>query len=401
MAVKPVQGKRGSRGGLLLALLLASTGAHAGIIFTPHLSEYAKLARGSYADHTIVLTRIEDIYNADGDKIPTGTPNVAAGEHIDAVSLLLRYLWVGNLLPQTPLLKDHDQIFRVIGTLGWQQGSGGLGDLSRQFGQRSGASGLGDLYLLAGIYGAEYRLGPLKANDLWTVTYKLPVGDYDERSLLNIGTNYNTIIPQFAHHQEWFGRLFFDGTFAWQFNGDNDSPAYGGLTPTEPADVRNLEFNLAWKFNKRWYADIGWSRRETVGPNRYGQVTLTFKDPQPPTTACQALGIPPAQCSLVDNFTLDPVPGVREDRGVEGTLLTAGVYYTYRTSSVVNLRVAVPIAGRGGQFPMEYDVYLGPKTPTNLPISQQATTLTAVQEAASVSASPYLELRFVYLFWAP
>jgi hypothetical protein len=391
---------------------LAAPAAHAGIAFTPHLSEYSVLPRGSYADHTLVFTRIEDVYDREGNKVPLGTPalpptpgtpTIPPGEHIDAALMLFRYLWVGNIFENTgvPYLDKHDQLFRVIANLGWQQGSEGVTRQSRLFDQRSNASGLGDVYLLGGIYGGQYRLGPLKANTLYSVTVKLPVGDYDQRSLLNIGTHYWTTIPQFALHAELFDRLQFDGTFAWQFNGSNDEPAYGGLTPTEPADVRNIELNLAWKFSEKWFVDAGWSHRESVGPNRFGKVTLSFKDPQPPLTACASLGVPPAQCSLLDNFRLDPVPGVREDRGVEGTLLTTGVYYVYRTSSVISVRAAIPIAGRGSQFPMEYDVYLGEPSGANMPISQQATVLNGVQESGAVSASPFYELRFVYLFWAP
>ena len=39
--------------------------------------------------------------------------------------------------------------------------------------------------------------------------------------------------------------------------------------------------------------------------------------------------------------------------------------------------------------------------PAPLPLAQTTTRLNTVQEAAAVSASPLIELRFVYLFWAP
>lgn len=402
--VAPVSARGDGRMLLLAAgLALGSPGAQAqaGIVFTPHLSEYAKLARGGYADHTLIVTRIEQVYDREGNVVDVGTPNVPDGESIDAALLLLRYLWVGNLFEHTgvPLLNEHDQLFRVIGNLGWQQSSSGIAQVSRQFGQRSGASGIGDLYLLAGLYGGEYRWGPFKGNDLWAFTYKWPIGDYDQDSLLNIGTHYPSYTPQFAHHQEWFGRLFVDATFAWQFNGQNDEPSYGGLTPTEPADVRSLEVNFSWKFNDRWFAELGLSDRRSIGPNRYGKVGLGFTDPIPPTTLCNFLGVPANQCSVADNFRLAPVEGLREDRGVELSLLTVGGYYIYRASSVFNLRLAIPVRGRGGQFDMTYNVEIDGLP--GVPISQETTTLNAVQEAGSVSASPYLEMRFVYLFWAP
>ena len=239
------------------------------------------------------------------------------------------------------------------------------------------------------------------------MTTKIPVGDYDTRSLLNIGTNYWTTIPQFAMHAELFGRLYFDGTAAYQFNGRNDSPAYGGLTPTDPADVYNFEGNLAWKLSEKWFVDLGYSYRKTVGPNKFEKVTVQFKDPLPAFTACANADINPNQCSAADNFRLVPVPGTREDRGVQGTLLTTSLYYIYRTSSVINFRVAMPIKGRGSQFPMDFNVVTDPG---GVPISDcssassstcQRTVLNGVQEAAAVSASPFFELRFVYLVWAP
>lgn len=398
-------GAKSSGKSAMALLMLLALPAQASIIFTPHLSEYAKLARGAYADHTLIYSRIDEVFNAQGDKVPLAQPFIPPGESVDVAQVLLRYLWVGNLFESTgvPILSNHDQIFRVIGSLGWQQGSGAINDRSRLFGLTSGGSGLGDIFLLAGIYGDEFRWGPIKGNTLYSTTVKLPVGDYDTRALLNIGTNYWTTIPQVALHTSLWSRLFVDATAAWQINGGNDTPAYGGLTPTDPADVYNLELNLAWKFNERWFWDVGVFHRKSHGPNRYEKVTVTFKDPQPPTTACESLGIPNAQCNFASNFTLDPVPGVRQDQGIESTYLSTSLYYIYRASSVVDFRVVMPIRGRSGEFPMEYDVYLGRKQPGNNPIARivTPTPLSGVQEAASVPAVPFFELRFVYLFWAP
>lgn len=388
---------------IALSALLAAPAAQAGILFTPHLSEYSVLPRGSYSDHTLVYTHIDSIYDARGNEVSLGQPFIKPGESVDAALLLLRYLWIGNLFENTgiPYLEDHDQLFRVIGNLGWQQASGEAGERPRLFGKSANASGIGDLFVLTGIYGPSHRWGPLKANTLFTVTTKFPIGDYDSDSLLNIGTNYWTFIPQLAFHADLWGRFQLDGTIAQQINGDNDEPAFGGLTPTQPADVRNYEFNLSFKLSEKWFTDFGWFRRESVGPNRFDKVDITFVDPQPALTACAAIMLPPAQCSLTDFFTLDPVPATRYDQGVESTYLSTSLYYIYRTSSVINFRVAWPIEGRGSEIPMEYDVYLGEKQPGAQPVSRLPTSLFGVQEAASVPAVPLYELRFVYLFWAP
>jgi hypothetical protein len=386
----------------LMALVLAQS-ATAGIVFTPHLSEYGLLPRGAYADHTLIYTSIDKIYDAQGKKVPLANGNIPPGETTDIALALFRYLWVGNVFENTniPVLKDHNQIFRIIANAGWQQASGNITSLSRMFGQKSSNSGIGDVFILGGIYSQEHRIGPFQYNGLLATTVKLPIGDYDQNSLLNNGTHYSTVIPQVAFHVEGWGRLYVDGTLARQFNGNNDSPSYGGLTPTEPADVVNAEINMAYKFNERWFVDVGIGRRKTVGSNKFGKVTLNFKQPVPPSAACRNLNIPTAQCNLATNFRLVPVPGIREDSGAEGTLMTAGFYYVYRSSTVFGMRVAQPIRGKGSQFPMEYDVVTDPG---GVPLgagARQRTLLTGVQEAASIPASPYYELRMVYLFWAP
>jgi len=73
--------------------------------------------------------------------------------------------------------------------------------------------------------------------------------------------------------------------------------------------------------------------------------------------------------------------------------------------------VFYPVAGRGSQFDITYDVCTVPDCPgpDTFPqdgvgdnrVSTVSTVLNGVQEAAAISASPYVELRFVYLFWAP
>lgn len=404
----------------VVAACLVSASAHASILFTPHLSEYSDLPRGAYADHTLIFTHITKVFDDSGNKISAGSPFVPEGEHIDAALMLFRYLWIGNLFENTkvPFLNDHKQIFRVIGTAGWQEASEAVTERSRLFGLTTGGNGFGDLFVLGGIYGHEHRFGPLKFNALLSVTQKFPTGEYDTRSLLNVGTHYWSTIPQIALHADLFGRLQFDGTAAYQLNGRNDTPAYGGMTPTEPANVYNLEGNLAWKFTEHWFVDFGAFFRASRGPNKFGNVIATFKDPQPATTLCEnpsgglipGLQIPPEQCALTNHFALIPFPGERQDKGIRQTYLSTSLYYIYRASSVIDFRVAYPINGRGSQFPMDYDVAVITPDGNKTVISNcaqpgdsvcQHVKLNGVQEAAAVPAVPLFELRFVYLFWAP
>lgn len=405
------------------ALALLAAPAWAGIAFTPHLSEYARQPAGQYTEVTLVGTEIEHIYDRNGNKVQLGTPFVPAGDSTDAALLLFKSLWVGNVFRDTnvPYLNTHPQFCRLIGTAGYQQNTGAIARRARLFGVRPGANGLGDLFGLCGVYTDEYQWGPLRYNGVFAGTVKFPVGNYDEKGALNIGTNYWSYIPQFAWHFDLGGRLSMDGTFAWQFNDNNDRPSFSGLTPTGIADWRNLEVNLAWKFNEHWFADVGWGHRESVGPNRYDKVTVNFKDqPLSPETACAntnngtatglgLLGIDPlitpeiCNSPLLDRFYLQPRSGPYYDRGVEGTLMTAGIYYIYRTSTVLQLRVAQPIRGRGSQIDVVFDTCASQPCSDDAPsdVSDVVTTLYGVQEAAAISASPYLELRMVYLFWAP
>lgn len=394
------------------ALLLALP-AQAGIVFTPHLSEYSRLPRAPFVEGTLIMTQIEEIYDREGNEVPLGEPFVKAGDSTDAALFLFKYLWIGNLFRDSdvPILKTRDQFCRMIGVLGYQQNTGRIAARTRLFGIRPGSNGLGDLFGLCGIYGHEHQWGPLKFNGLLATTIKFPIGDYDQDAALNIGTNYWSYIPQFAFHAEAFGRLYVDGTFAYQFNGDNDEPSFGGLTPTRISNWRNLEINFAWKFSEHWFADIGYSFRESVGRNGYDKLTVNFEDqPLAPESACNDtnnnLGVEvltPELCRnpLTQRFFLSPIPGPYEDRGIEGHLLTAGIYYVYRTSSVLQLRVAQPLRGRGSQIDAQYNVCLVEPCNDTTAIATTGTTLFGVQEAAAVSASPYLELRFVHLWWAP
>ena len=397
---------------LVLILLCAVTqAAQAGIAFTPHLSEYARMAPGSYDEFSLNYTRIDEIYDQAGRKTDLGAPFAGEGNSVDVGLLTYKALWIGRPFRdlKVPVLSAREQFCRVITTLGWQQGDGGIAARGRSFGLTTGGSGLGDVYGLCGVYGLEHRRGALSFNGLFSTTIKFPLGRYDREALLNQGTQYWSTIPQFALHAEWGGRLILDATIAWQFNSDNDDPAYGGLTPTHPADVRNAEMNLAWKFSERWFADLGFSWRETVGGNRYDGVDMRTTEPVQADDACRLLGLTPQLCSATRVFLLQSQPGSYADGGVQASLFTVGLNYVYRSSTTLSLRLLLPVDGRGGQIDVPFDLHLavpdpqrpGAFLPSPLPVAQTTTTLNGVQEAASVSASPALELRFVILFWAP
>ncbi|HUP91605.1 MAG TPA: transporter [Solimonas sp.] len=401
---------RGARWLAGVVLGAAAFQAQAGIIFTPHLSEYSRLPAAPYAEGVLILTEIGNIYDEKGNRIKTGTPFVAPGASTDAALTTLKYLWIGNVFRDTwvPVLNTHPQFCRAIGVLGYQQNTEQIAFRSRLFGLRPGSNGIGDLFTLCGIYGDEHHWGPVKFNGMLAATVKWPVGRYDQDAILNIGTNYWSYIPQFAFHADLWGRLSVDGTFAWQFNGDNDHPSAGGLTPTRIADVRNAEINFAWKFSEHWFADLGYSYRESVGPNYYDKLTVKFEEePIRPDEACAStiaiigMAVPDPICDSADAFYVRFRPGPYADKGVKGELATAGIYYIYRTSTVLNLRVAQPVGGRGSGIDADYDVYIRDPESGASPVLARKTHLFGVQEAAAVSASPFLELRLVYLFWAP
>ncbi len=399
-----------SRRAVALALGLAASSAQAGIVFTPHLSEYGILPPGQYTEFTTVFTEIEHIYDKQGNKIKLGLPFVPAGASTDAALGLIKYLWVGNIFRDTnvPILNTRPQFCRGIGVLGYQQNTEQIAARTRIFGLKPGANGLGDVFVLCGVYGQHHRWGPISGNGLLATTVKFPVGSYDTDAALNIGTNYWTYIPQFAFHGDVAGRLMVDGTFAWQFNGDNATPSFGGLTPTRPADVRNAEINFAWKWNERFFTDVGYSYRGSVGPNYYDKITVANEEPLRADDTCKLLDLSGPLCDSTDRFFVaanSPIP--LADRGVNGTMITAGFVYIYRTTSVFNFRIAKPIKGQGSQITVPFNVYnaipnaQGGYTRGGCCVSTTTSELYGVQEAAAVSASPYLELRFVYLFWAP
>jgi hypothetical protein len=70
---------------------------------------------------------------------------------------------------------------------------------------------------------------------------------------------------------------------------------------------------------------------------------------------------------------------------------------------VLSLRAALPLFGRGSRFGASYYSCATPdcNAQTQIPGATQAARLSGVQEAAAISASPYFELRLVYLPFAP
>lgn len=403
---------RGLRLRIALILGIMPLPLLAGIVFTPHVSEYARLSPGPYDEFSLTYSRLEDSYGRDGRRTPIGAPFVEPGQEIDVALLTYKALWVGQPFRDTGWhwLEDRELFCRAIFTLGWQQASRAVAERGRKFGYVSGGSGPGDAFGLCGIYSEDQRWGALKFNGLFSTTLKFPVGRYDRDALLNTGTNYWSTIPQLGLHAEYAGRLYVDATVALQVNGNNDAPAYGGMTPTRPADVRNAELNLAWKFSEHWFADLGVSHRQTVGRNRYDGVDVRNREPLEASEACALLSLDPSLCAATRQFILQSQPGSYADDGVRATLLTVGVNYVYRSSSVLTLRALLPVEGRGAQLDIPFDLFLAVPDPQNPgaftaapgpPLLQTTSTLNGVQEAASVSASPAIELRFVHLFWAP
>ena len=86
---------------ILLVLLCMPGLAQAGIVFTPHLSEYSIQASAPFSEFTFITTEIESIYDKYGNEVELGTPFVPAGDSTDAVLVLYKYLWIGNVFRDT------------------------------------------------------------------------------------------------------------------------------------------------------------------------------------------------------------------------------------------------------------------------------------------------------------
>ena len=110
-------------------------------------------------------------------------------------------------------------------------------------------------------------------------------------------------------------------------------------------------------------------------------------------------------------FSFTRVEAVLSFRHVRSAFPRSSGQRARRNFSTASSSSPRPVAGRGSQFDITYDVCTTPDcpgpdvspqdgTPDNRR-STVATTLNGVQEPAAISASPFFELRFVYLFWAP
>ena len=78
-------------------------------------------------------------------------------------------------------------------------------------------------------------------------------------------------------------------------------------------------------------------------------------------------------------------------------VVSASLYYTYRSSMIVNFRAAEAIAGRGSEFLATYDVCTStPCGPSNADVGTFTFNATGVGEAASVVTQPFYELRFIF-----
>ncbi|MDI3258810.1 MAG: transporter [Sinobacteraceae bacterium] len=417
---KPERRPRRRRRAWAAALLAAALPAQASFIFFPGLDEYAPLARGPYVDFTLDYTHIDKIYDETGQSVDLGGGQVPPGESLESVLLLPRFLWIGNVFRDTkvPILNTRNQVFRLIQPIGWQMASANLRALDERFGLKSRGAGLGDTFLLFGLYGHEHHWGVMHFNGLLATTFKLPyLGQYDEQSLLNVGTNYLTIAPQLAGHAEFFGRLFVDATAAYQVNYKNDKPAFGGLYPSDPADVYNLEGSFGWKWAPRFYTTVGALFRASIGANRYANPDLNLvQQPTPanppliqiPGLVSALLPVPlPAPPNPAIFFT-SPHPGIYQDQGVRATMLSFGFNYVHRDSLVFDFRVLWPVEGKGSFFKLPYDTYLAVPSLTQPGAYERGPFLTTVNtrvsgvgEAAAIPASPQFLFRIVWLPWAP
>ena len=120
-------------------VLLAGAGvAHAGIIFTPHLSEYSKLPPGQYTEFTFVYTDIEDVYDRNGKRVHAGSPRLVQtalhGEADDAAVAVLhlpfrqlmlrmaRQSWIEDMRDALMLLQPPGDMQRAFACLSHAQG---------------------------------------------------------------------------------------------------------------------------------------------------------------------------------------------------------------------------------------------------------------------------------------
>ena len=391
----------------VLAAGLWTGAADAGLYYLPHMGEYGKVIPGQIGLFSLLNASYTEVWDRNGDKAPI----VNGGADINTV--LIGSAWVGNMFRDTDytFLAKRPQICGFAIGAAQVQARGSVRETANSIGITGGNNGLGDLYMLCTIQDITRRWGEAKGHVQFSGTVKAPIGDYDTEALLQFATHYWTYIPQMSFHGEW-GQLILDGTLAYQFNERNDTPSAAGLTPTKPADWRNAAVNLGWKFTERWWADLGFSHNESVGSNEFGKMSVTLEDQPVPGTALCDLGgltglplggatLPPEICNATSLFFIAPRAGPYHDRGVLAQVATASLYYVYRNSMIVNLRVGQVVNGRGSQFDAVFDACASePCGPDNA--TAQATLVSnGVGESGAVVTQPFFELRFVFPFAAP
>ena len=389
------------------AISLWTGAADAALYYMPHMGEYSKVIPGQIGLLAVYNASYTEVWDRNGKKAPI----IDGGADINAV--IIGSAWVGNMFRDTDwaFLAKRPQICGLAFGAGQVQARGSVRDIANSIGITAGNNGLTDLYMLCTLQDITRRWGMAKGHVQFSGTVKAPIGDYDTEALLQYATHYWTYIPQMSFHAER-GQLILDSTLAYQFNGDNDTPSAAGLTPTKPADWWNLGINLGWKFTERWWADIGFSHNETVGSNEFGKVSITLEDqPVPGTALCDLDALtglplggataPPEICNATTLFFVAPRPGPYHDRGVLAQVLTAGIYYLYRSSMFVNLRVGQVVNGRGSQFDAVFDACTSEPCGPDNATAQVSLVSNGVGESGAVVTQPFFELRFIFPFAAP
>lgn len=375
----------------LIAFWLSGGAANAGLVFLPHMGEYGKAVPGQYTGASLYYASYSDYYSRDEKVLHT----IRGGAEINTV--FLASAWVGNLFRDTdvPFLKDRPQICGMGIAFAKVQAYGSLREIAEFGGLAAGNNSYGDLLGLCTLQDITRTFGPVRGHIQLTGLVKFPIGDYDTGALFNLATNYWTYVPQLSLHAD-IGHLVVDATAAHQFNENNDHPQADGGVPTRLADWRNTAINVGWKFTHRWWVDAGFAYNRSVGSNTYDQFdSKPARQPVAGSGFCGGLGPP---CLATGEFFLGPRPGSYQDRGTFSKVVSASIYYVYRSSMIVNIRGARAIAGRGSQFDVIYDVCTtgvdncGP----TVPHFEVPYVATGVGEAAAVVSEPFYELRFIF-----
>ena len=372
---------------------LACAPAHAALTFLPHMGEYGKAVPGQYAGLALYHADYNSYYGRDEAEFTQSD----GGAGINSV--FIASAWVGNLFRDTdiPLLSSRTQICALGFPVAQVQARGSIRTTAEAIGVSSGKNGIGDVIGSCTIQDVTRVLGPARGHVQFTGLVKFPIGDYDPNALYNFATNYWTYVPQLSLHAD-ITKLVVDATVAYQFNGNNDDPFARGDVPTRPADWENAAINLGWKLSYRWWIDVGFAYNKTNGVKYYDKFHV---QPAHQSVLFSAVcGGFPSLCNATGTGYIETRQGPYEDGGMMSQVVSASVYYTYRSSLIVNFRVAEAIAGRGSQFTAYYDVCTqtpcDQNAPSKLPNSPFSFTAIGVGESASVVSQPFYELRFIF-----